>query len=75
MDALDGRQYDGRDLKISIDAGRPTRYTPPLLFYFNNIQIVKNIFLFFLIDVRHVCAIFKELLVQGGEFNDVLGYK
>ena len=25
MDALDGRQYDGRDLKISIDAGRPTR--------------------------------------------------
>ena len=26
MDALDGRQYDGRDLKISIDAGRPTRY-------------------------------------------------
>ena len=34
MDALDGRQYDGRDLKISIDAGRPTRYTSPLFLLF-----------------------------------------
>ena len=26
IDALDGRQYDGRELKISMDAGRPQRY-------------------------------------------------
>lgn len=25
IDALDGRQYDGRELKISMDAGRPQR--------------------------------------------------
>ena len=25
MDALDGRQYDGRELKVSLDAGRPQR--------------------------------------------------
>ena len=26
LDALNGRQYDGRELKISMDAGRPQRY-------------------------------------------------
>ncbi len=25
MDALNGRQYDGRDLRITMDAGRPSR--------------------------------------------------
>ena len=25
MDSLDGRQYDGRELKVSLDAGRPQR--------------------------------------------------
>ena len=25
MDALNGRTYDGRDLRITVDAGRPTR--------------------------------------------------
>ena len=28
MDALNGRQYDGRDLRITVDAGRPSRYVP-----------------------------------------------
>ena len=27
MEALNGRQYDGRDLRITIDPGRPSRYS------------------------------------------------
>ena len=43
LDALNGRQYDGRELKISMDAGRPQRYAglfPHFLNYFSAFSIV-----------------------------------
>ena len=61
MEELNGRSYDGRDLRISMDAGRPPRKYDLVIFF-----ITPFVILVFLIIIIFCAVILRHLSDFGG---------